>query len=94
MCDCPRDQLCPLCFDGSWQNLRGAAATRGEVWADQVAKVIDRSRPWPAHEGRAAAIARSKVEDLSRDPRLVEQLAAELARWAAKRWESRRAQSQ
>ncbi len=51
-----------------------------------TAAAIATRQPWPAHDGRAAAIARRKVADLTRDRRLVELLAAELARWAAKRW--------
>lgn len=86
MCGCPRDQLCDLCFQGSWENLRGVAATRGEVWAMAVARRVRLDRPWP-DSGRAAAIARRKVEDLSRDRRLRAALAAELARWAARWWQ-------
>lgn len=33
-----------------------------------------------------SGIARRKVEDLARDPKLLEMLADELVRWAAKRW--------
>ena len=86
MCDCPRDRLCRLCFEGAFANLRGTSACRGEVWAQRVAQVIDRKRPWPSHDGKAAAIARDKVADLAIDPRLREELAAELARWAARWW--------
>ena len=32
------------------------------------------------------AIARTKVADLARDPKLLERLAAELAKWAARWW--------
>lgn len=86
MCDCPRDRLCDLCFQGAWENLRGVAATRGEVWADDVARRVRTRRPWPAYGGRTAAIARRKVADMTRDPRLLEDLAIELASWAARRW--------
>jgi hypothetical protein len=89
MCGCPRDHLCALCFQGAWDNLRGCAATRGEVWADDVARRVrarERLRPWPPHTARAADLARGKVDDLTRDPRLVEVRAAELARWASRRW--------
>ena len=50
-----------------------------------VALIRDRSRPWRPHDGRAAELALEKVRDLTKDMRLLEQLAAELARWAA-RW--------
>ncbi len=91
MCGCPRDQLCDLCFQGSWENLRGVAATRGEVWAMAVARRTHTDRPWPSGSPKVAAIARTKVADLSRDPRLLEVLAAELARWAARWWYDARA---
>jgi hypothetical protein len=83
---CPRDRLCDLCLAGAFDNLRGTAACRGEIWADRVSCSVPRSRAWPAHEGKAAAIALRKVEDLTRDDRRLEMLAAELARWAARRW--------
>jgi hypothetical protein len=44
-----------------------------------------RAKPWPAHEGRAADIARSNVANLTRDPELREMLAVQLATWA-RRW--------
>lgn len=86
MCGCPRDALCPLCYSGAFANLRGTSACRGEVWAQRVARVVDRALPWPPHAGKAAAIARDKVADLTLDPRLLEALAMELARWAARWW--------
>lgn len=86
MCNCPRDRLCDLCYQGAWDNLRGVAATRGEVWADDVARRVRTLQAWPRFAGRTAAIARGKVEDMTRDPRLREDLAIELASWAARRW--------
>ena len=91
MCGCEREQLCELCFLGAWDNLRGTAATRGEVWAMRVAERVSRSRPWPSGSDRVLEIARSKVVDLSRDPRLRERLALELARWAERWWVRQRA---
>ena len=84
-CRCAR-ALCDQCVADGFAQLRGVGATRGEAWAVKVAKVSRRSEPWPAHEGKAAEIARRKVADLTSDPRLAELLAAELALWAAKRW--------
>ncbi len=86
MCSCPRDHLCDLCFQGAWENLRGVAATRGEVWAMDVARRTRLDRAWPEDSPRVAAISRTKVSDLARDGRLLEALAAELARWAARWW--------
>ncbi len=66
--------------------MRGTAAVRGELWSEKVARLVPSGKPWPAHEGRAADIARRKVADLASDPRLAELLAVELAKWAARRW--------
>ena len=85
MCGCPSEALCPLCLDGRWSQLRGVAACRGEAWATAVALEKQSREPWPTTE-KMLGIARRKVEDLARDPRLIEMLTAELARWAARRW--------
>lgn len=87
LCPCPREALCVPCRANLFTQLRGTAARRGDEWADLVAKTVPRDRKWPPHEGRAADIARRRVSDLARDPVLLEALAAELAEWAAKRWE-------
>lgn len=89
-CGCPRDALCMMCVEDGFMQLRGVAATRAHVWAEKVARLAPSAQPWPAHEGRAADIARRKVADLTRDPRLAEMLAAELARYAAITWTRRR----
>jgi hypothetical protein len=90
VCSCPRDQLCELCFQGSWDNLRGVAATRGEVWAMEPARRVRLDQPWPDGSPRVAAIASEKVADLARDPRLRDALADELARWASRWWRGAR----
>lgn len=46
-------------------------------------------RPWPAFDGRAADLARTKVSDLASDPALVDRLAREVAHWAARWWTRR-----
>lgn len=86
LCPCPRFALCEPCRSSLFSQLRGVAANRGGAWADRVALEVRRTKEWPPHEGRAADIARRLVRDLARDPLLLELLAAELARWAAKRW--------
>jgi len=67
--------------------LRGAAGCRGERWAATVG--IGASRCSERSRGRrtrqAAELAPAKVADLTRDPKLREQLAMELARGAARR---------
>lgn len=87
MCECPSEALCPLCLDGRFSQLRGVAACRGEAWATAVALQTRSSSQWPTTE-KMLGIARRKVEDLARDPRLLEMLTAELARWAARRWDA------
>lgn len=90
-CDCPRSRLCSSCVRDTFAQLRGVAACRGEVWADAVAARLaelgaKRPREWPPFAGRVRAIAMLKIEDLAHDTQLREQLAAEVARWAARRW--------
>jgi hypothetical protein len=91
MCDCASEQLCPLCLDGRFAQLRGVAACRGEAWATNTAARVPCDRAWPRDSERATRIAREKVEDLARDPRLLELLAGELAVWAERRWNAQRA---
>jgi hypothetical protein len=83
---CPPDKLCDACCDSAFMQSKGVAACRGESWAREVARKVSREIPWPAHEGKARDIALRKVEDMTRDARLRELLAAELAAWAAKAW--------
>jgi hypothetical protein len=68
--------------------LNGMASTRGIAWAEGVAKRQPAllRRPWPKHEGRAAELARAKVDDLCEDPRMVDLLAVEVSKQAARRW--------
>ena len=88
MCGCSSDRLCPLCLDGRFAQLRGVAACRGENWATSIAARVRCDRPWPRGSERTVRIAREKVEDLARDPRLLSMLADELAAWAERRWGS------
>lgn len=76
----------PVTAVDGFAHLRGCAALRGERWGESVARRVGTRRPWPAFEGRAREVALRKVADLSRDPELLELLAAELAQWAARRW--------
>ena len=70
--------------------LRGVAASRGERWADHVALVVPRSQSWPDGSDKILTIARRKVEDLGRDEKLIDMLAAEVVRAAARRWNGQR----
>ena len=86
---CPdRAALCDRCIADVFAQLRGVAACRGEVWAMDLARRVPRTQPWPSGSDQVNAIARTKVADLARDPKLLERLAAELAKWAARWWMS------
>jgi len=86
LCGCPANRLCDRCREQMFSQLKGTAACRGEAWADRVAGEVSRDRGWPPHAGRPAELARGLVRDLTRDDGLLELLAAELAKWAARRW--------
>lgn len=93
LCDCPRARLCAACVDRALYWHSGAAAARGTRWAESVARrrpdLLD--QPWPALEGKALDMALRKVDDLSDDPRVLEQLAVSVDRCARQRWEELRA---
>jgi len=86
LCKCPRDALCEACRSSLFSQLRGVAARRGDEWADRVLRAEPRRCAWPPHEGADAELARGLARDLTEDPQLLELLAAELSRYAAKRW--------
>ncbi len=66
--------------------LRGTAACRGTYWAVAVLERVHDRRPWPPYDGRCRAIALSKIDDLTRDTTLREDLARVAHSWAARRW--------
>lgn len=74
LCTCPRDALCDVCLEASWMQLRGVAARRGEAWAVGTATEGDREL--------LVALARKQIEDVTRDPRLLERLAGVTVWWA------------
>ena len=55
----------------------GMGCSRGIAWAESVARWRPQllQQPWPAHARGTAEPARSKVRDLSEDPRVIELLA-------------------
>ncbi len=86
-CCHPSKPLCDRCVDDCFKQLGGTAACRGEFWAMDLAKDPKlRAQPWPGATDKVMRIARQKCADLTRDERLLEQLAAELARWAERWW--------
>ena len=90
MCGCREDALCEICLDARFMQLKGVAAVRGERWADETAQWMSRDREWPEYSPKMLVIARLKIAELGRDPKLLEKLAMECARWAAKRWNAAR----
>jgi len=63
------------------------AAEIGAAWAVFVRRQLDVRKPWPAYEGRAAAIAMRLVEKLAPEPRRSE--LARICHWrAGLRWEA------
>jgi hypothetical protein len=89
VCPCPRDLLCDRCRADAFAQLRGVAARRGEAWAEDLALTVRRDQPWPDGSEKMHAIARRKVEDIATDIKLRDELALELARYAARRWSTR-----
>lgn len=86
-----RPPLCDACVSATVAAMRGHARARGMSWAMAVAeRVSPSSRPWPAYEGRAAAIARAKVADLARDERVLEEMAVEAYEDARRFWNRQR----
>lgn len=67
--------------------LRGVAASRGHWGVDLLIARTQTRAPWP-DTPKARAWARRRVADLTGDERLLELLAAEVTRYAAKRWVS------
>jgi len=66
----------------------GIACARGIHWAEDIARRQPAllNRPWPPHAGRAAALARTKIDDLTDDPQVLERLAVHVAQYAGRRW--------
>jgi hypothetical protein len=83
---CTVRELCDRCRADTFAQLRGTAATRGEVWAMGLVGRIPRDWTWPDHSDKVMAVARLKVADLTKDVGLLELLADELARWAQRWW--------
>lgn len=77
--------LCAACIADTRAQLSGVAQCRGEVWARAIAKVIPIDRPWPRTE-KMRAIARRKVDDLTRDARLAEFLTDDVVLGAERWW--------
>ncbi len=78
---CANHQACATHHDAA------LAAEIGAAWAVFVRRQLDVRKPWPAYEGRAAAIALRLVEKLAPEPRRSE--LARICHWrAGLRWEA------
>ena len=82
---CGCSPLCSFCIDEQFGQLSGAAQSRGEQWARNIARVVPMDKPWP-HTARTRAIALKKVADLTTDHRLRELLAVEVEIGACRWW--------
>lgn len=90
LCSCKSEALCPTCYDRLRFQVAGSANARGAWWAKSVAAKVSVHQPWPAFDGKCAAIARSKAHDLSSDPRLREEFAYVIYQAAVSTWETLR----
>lgn len=89
-CTCPDTELCASCFGRALLAALGQAAVIGQCWAERVCRGELRARDaWPEHDERTLAIARRKVASLTRDPRMIEELARACSSAAAAWWERR-----
>lgn len=90
-CGCAQDGLCNGCLEALWMQLKGVAACRGDTWCNQLSQARREPWvPWPSNSARVRAVAMTWVDDLTRDVRLREKLAAEIERCAAERWQEQR----
>ena len=80
--------LCAWCLDDLFTSELDAVRARGKAWADELAGSVP-GIDWPTGSEGLAIVARLKVTDLGRDPRLLERLARELLDAAHTRWLSR-----
>jgi hypothetical protein len=69
--------LCTRCLDEAFASKLRVAKVRGEAWADEIAASVA-CIEWLAESDGLATVARLKVIDLGRDPRLLERLARAL----------------
>lgn len=86
-CSCERSALCDECFRQAIGHWRGVALARGELWAEDVAKVVaPASRAWWPYEGRAVELALGRVAELGHDQKLHAVLARACWEGAERRW--------
>lgn len=90
---CPEDHLCGRCYARERFTKRGQADVIGQCWAERICRGALRAQPaWPEHGAsgaKAFAIARRLVRALSKDPRLLDELAQACNAGAASWWQRR-----
>jgi hypothetical protein len=77
--------LCDDCLAEHFSWYAGIAYNRGADWARAVATVVPIDRPWPNTEKQRDG-ARRKASSLTNDARLIELLADEVTKGAARWW--------
>jgi hypothetical protein len=94
VCDCPCNRRWSACVNYALMWFGGMACSRGIAWAESVARQRPKLLPrtWPAHEGRAAERARRKVANLFEDMRVIDLLAVDVSKHAARTWGQLQAQ--
>jgi hypothetical protein len=82
--------LCARCLDEIFIAARETASARGYAWANDIGSTLADTVEWPTDSEVLLAVARFKVADLGRDPRLLDRLAQELLNAAGARWLAQR----
>jgi hypothetical protein len=77
-----------MCLTDALAAATDLARSRGEAWAHDIGTALGYP-DWPTDSEVLIAVARVKVIDLGKDPRLIELLAGELLEAACTRWRSR-----
>jgi hypothetical protein len=86
MCGCSSDQLCGMCLESRFMQLKGVAASRAHRWVHDLARRVPASHQWPAGSERMLRLAKCEVSDLAKDARLLEMLAKECVEAAEREW--------
>ena len=91
LCTCEPTELCDRCFGRELRALQPQARVLGAMWAEEVARRPEhREREhWPM-TGKVQEIALRKVQYLSPDARLREELVQDCIAGAAAWWEGHR----
>ena len=87
---CTPATLCARCYQRELASRRPQARAIGQMWAERICRGELRGREaWPTEDPKTIAIARRKVAQLARDPRLLELFAVACSEGAAAWWAGR-----